>query len=945
MGTQPWVKKVLLIGWDAADWKVISPLIDAGKMPHLARFVREGVMGNLATLYPVLSPMLWTSIATGKRAYKHGIHGFAEPDPDGLGVRPITSLGRKCKAIWNILNQSGLRSNVVAWWPSNPVEPVRGVMVSNHFQQAVAAMGKPWPLPQATIHPPRLAEALAALRVHPAEIAAEQVLPFVPRAAEVDQEKDKRLSSIAKILAETAGVQAAATAIMQLEPWDFMAVYFDAIDHFCHGFMRYRAPKLDWIDERDFEIYRGVVDTAYQFHDLMLGVLLSLAGEQTTVIIVSDHGFHPDHLRPRELPNEPAGPADEHRPFGVFAMKGPGIRKDELVFGATLLDVTPTILTLLGLPVGRDMDGKPLLTAFEDPPAVTHVDSWDAVPGDAGMLPEGARVDPVGAQVAMEQLAELGYVERADENKKQTVQHTVRELRHNLARAYFGAARFPEAIQLFEELWDQYPDESRFGVKLVECHLGLHQAGAARSALDRLIERKQRYAQEAKAKLEKLTEKFKDTKPEDLKPEQRAKVQQLRRQAGTNKAAFAFLRGRVLQVEGEHEPALEELAAAEASQMHDRPSVFLAMGASLVALERWEAAEQKFRKALEIDPVNPNARLGLARSYLGMRRPRRALAEAMASLGLIYHNPIGHFYCALALRGLGRVDDAIGALRKSIAENPAFPDAHRALARLLRKQGKRHEAVEQQRLAAAAARRVAELRAGNPLPEDSDLDLDSSLASTLSLGELGEAGAVPASSGEVIVVSGLPRSGTSMMMQMLAAGGMPVLADETRPADVDNPRGYYEFEEAKKLASDNHWVRTARGRAVKLVAQLLPSLPLNESYRIIFMERPLGEVLDSQESMLARTGRDRSYRSKRRLAKAYSEQTGNVRTVLRAHPERVMVLAVDYHSALDDPARTAARVNAFLGGGLDEAAMARAVDPALRHQFQPHGRHLTIIDK
>ena len=937
MGAQPWAKKVLLIGWDAADWKVISPLIDAGKMPYLARFVREGVMGNLATLYPVLSPMLWTSIATGKRAYKHGIHGFAEPDPFTQSVRPITSLGRKCKAIWNILHQKGLHSNVVAWWPSNPAEPVRGVMVSNHFQQSVGPIGKSWPLPQGTIHPPRLAQALAALRVHPGEVAAEQILPFVPRAAEVDQAKDHRLSTIARILAETAGVQAAATAIMQLEPWDFMAVYFDAIDHFCHGFMRYRPPKLDWIDKRDFEIYQGVIDTAYQFHDLMLGALMSVAGDDTTVIIVSDHGFHADHLRPRILPNEPAGPADEHRPFGVFAMKGPGVRKDELVFGATLLDITPTILTLFGLPVGRDMDGKPLLTAFKELPTVTYVDSWDTVPGDAGMLPEGARVDPVNSQVAMEQLVELGYVERPDEDKKQAVQRTVRELRHNLARAYFGATRIPEAIELFEELWEQYPDESRFGVKLVECHLTLGKAEAARAALDQLVERKQRYAEEARAELARLVEKFQDAKPEDLKPEQRAKMQQLRRQAGTNKAAFAFLRARVLQVEGQHELALEEFAKAETAQMHDRPSVFLAMGASLIALRRWGAAEKMFRKALEVDPVNENALLGLARANLGLRRPRRALDEAMASLGLIYHNPVAHFYCALALRGLGRVDEAVSALRKAIAESPAFPDAHRVLAQLLRKLGKLPEAERHRRLAAVTTRAAAFL--SKPLPEDADVGLEP--ASALSLGELGEGAALQPLDREVVIVSGLPRSGTSMMMQMLAAGGMPVLSDETRPADVDNPRGYYEFDGAKKLGSDSRWVPSARGCAVKLVAQLLPCLPSTESYRIIFMERPLSEVLDSQEVMLARTGRNERSRSKPRLAKAYSAQIGNVRTVLRGQTERVKVLAVKYHSALDDPVRTAAQVNAFLGGLLDEAAMAKAVDPALRRQFQAATDHLT----
>ncbi len=103
-----------------------------------------------------------------------------------------------------------------------------------------------------------------------------------------------------------------------------------------------------------------MVEAAYRFHDMMLGAMLAMVPEDTTVIICSDHGFHPDHLRPVRLPKEPAAPAIEHRDLGVFIMAGPGIKKDALIHGANMLDITPTILTLYGLPVGEDMDGKPL---------------------------------------------------------------------------------------------------------------------------------------------------------------------------------------------------------------------------------------------------------------------------------------------------------------------------------------------------------------------------------------------------------------------------------------------------------------------------------------------------------------------------------------------------------------------------------------------------------
>ena len=96
----------MLIGWDAADWKVINELVEKGMMPNVAKMIDSGTMGNMRTLSPVLSPMLWTSIATGKRPYKHGIYGFTEPTPNGESVQPMTNTSRRCKAIWNILNQN-----------------------------------------------------------------------------------------------------------------------------------------------------------------------------------------------------------------------------------------------------------------------------------------------------------------------------------------------------------------------------------------------------------------------------------------------------------------------------------------------------------------------------------------------------------------------------------------------------------------------------------------------------------------------------------------------------------------------------------------------------------------------------------------------------------------------------------------------------------------------
>src|SRR5271170_7916628 len=145
-------RRVLLLGWDAADWKIIHPLVEAGKMPVLARLLEYGISGQILTLQPALSPILWNSIATGKRADKHGILGFMEPSPDGQGVRHVSSTSRRAKALWNILSQQGLRSHIVNWFASHPAEPIDGIVFSNLLTNlALGPDGDLLPLPLSAV--------------------------------------------------------------------------------------------------------------------------------------------------------------------------------------------------------------------------------------------------------------------------------------------------------------------------------------------------------------------------------------------------------------------------------------------------------------------------------------------------------------------------------------------------------------------------------------------------------------------------------------------------------------------------------------------------------------------------------------------------------------------------------------------------------------------------
>jgi hypothetical protein len=182
----------------------------------------------------------------------------------------------------------------------------------------------------------------------------------------------------------------------------------------------------------------------------------------------------------------------------------------------------------------------------------------------------------------------------------------------------------------------------------------------------------------------------------------------------------------------------------------------------------------------------------------------------------------------------------------------------------------------------------------------------------------------------VTVVSGLPRSGTSMMMRMLEAGGIAPFTDALRSADVDNPEGYYEFERVKGLERDpdKRWVREARGRALKVISVLLRHLPPDNAYRIVYMRRHLDEVVRSQDKMLGRLGTGTPAADAEALKEQYRNEIVSARLHARKQPFMEM-MEVDYGETIADPAAAARRVNAFLGGHLDEAAMAGAVNEAL----------------
>jgi tetratricopeptide (TPR) repeat protein len=646
-------QRVLLIGWDAADWQIIVPLVQSGQMPYLQQLLRQGVHGNLTTLMPILSPLLWTSIATGKRADKHGILGFVEPDPDTGRLRPVSSTSRQGKAIWNILTQEGLRSHVVGWFASHPAEPINGVAISNLYALPAGASPQPGPVPPGAIHPRQLEETLAPLRVHPSD-------PRVPRWVQPGQADDPRLAELAGALAECLSIDQAASWILEHQPWDFLAVYYNALDHISHHFMPFHPPWRPGISTEEFGRYQHVIASAYRHQDQLLGPLLQKAGPETTVLLVSDHGFFSDARRPVAARWTPLKNARLwHRPLGIVCLAGPGIKAQQQVFGASILDVTPTVLTLFGLPAGADMDGRPLLQALTTPQAPEPIPSWDPVPGEAGLHPPGQRQDPWDSQEALRQLVALGYLEEPGKDQEETVRSIRIERTFTLALHFLETGRPAEALPHFAELHQGDPGNVDFRLYLARCRFQMGQWDECGALLARV----ERQGESAHA---------------------------------------ALLQGRVYLTRKQTEAALAHLLRAV--QLEPRlPALHETLGETYLQRHQWDEARQAFTRAVELDPDSAQGHLGLAHVALIQHRLTDAVGATHRALTRDYHLANAHFVRGIALARLNQAAPALEAFETCLKLDPRSAAAHKWLAAL------HEQATGDQAKAAEHRRRAAEL--------------------------------------------------------------------------------------------------------------------------------------------------------------------------------------------------------------------------------------------
>ena len=379
----PSSRRITLIGIESASMSFVLPAVAEGKLPNFARLIEGGASGALHTLAPTESMAVWTSVATGKLPREHGLKGFYRyrfPGietpfslrPRGLDFPILERLGalqksavtmgmRRAEPFWNILSQFGVRVGLLRYWGTYPAEKLDGFVVSEYFHRQVREGFKP-PLPRLT-YPETLFERLSAEVVLPDAITDETLARFVDPSVESPDEVFPWRDELTRAIADDTTYERIGEELRdELDP-DVFAIYFFGLDIVGHYFTRYQRPdRFGDVSDAEIRKFGRTVEAYYRFLDSILGDYLQRRADNEILVVVSGHGMEPLPLAERIIEPFKGNPylsgTHEDAPDGLLILYGPDIIPGAKLSGASVLDITPTLLYLLGLPLGRDMDGR-----------------------------------------------------------------------------------------------------------------------------------------------------------------------------------------------------------------------------------------------------------------------------------------------------------------------------------------------------------------------------------------------------------------------------------------------------------------------------------------------------------------------------------------------------------------------------------------------------------
>jgi len=339
--------KLLIIGIDSADWRLLKPMMEEGRLPVLSKFMTQSTHGRMKTFFPLeKSPLLWASICTGVTPEVHGISNFVK----GSQQKPVRGSAWFAPAMWDILGAAGRSTSLVGMWTTFPARPINGVMVSDYVPYG-STRDKPL---AGLCYPDSLVDMVVSLRVSPDDITDEQLSYFIP-AEHLAMAKEKysaEVKKLADVLAADLTYLAINRELARDDAYDLFFFYLRGPDMISHYFYKYLTPDRGHYEhtEDDLAAFGGVVKKYYDWSDEVVGEVLDWFPEDRQTVILSDHGFY----GPR---NSSQRGAAEHSEWGIFLVRSPMYEAGQSFSHLELLDICPTFLALMGLPPAKDMPG------------------------------------------------------------------------------------------------------------------------------------------------------------------------------------------------------------------------------------------------------------------------------------------------------------------------------------------------------------------------------------------------------------------------------------------------------------------------------------------------------------------------------------------------------------------------------------------------------------
>jgi predicted AlkP superfamily phosphohydrolase/phosphomutase/Tfp pilus assembly protein PilF len=373
------VKPVIWLGLDGLDWELLDRLVSEGRMPNWKRLTSEGASARLESYMPILSPVVWTTAATGVGPDVHRVLDFQEVDPKTGEKVPISGRSRAVPAVWNLASVAGRTVGVVGWWATHPAEEVNGFFVSDRASPILTdrsrTPGVGWPA--------AVAAGVAQVVERDGRVSDEELARFVSvpiseiaAARAGDAGMENPIVGMERILSSTRVIQRIARDLYDRDHPDLMALYFEGTDQVGHLFASFAPPKMRCVSDEDVARYGRAADEYYALVDKMLGQWMRRAEEdRATLLVHSDHGFKWGSDRPCERPSWNWNTAAFwHRLDGVFVAWGGAAKVQESRGRSSVFDVAPTVLALLNLPADRRMSGHPMEAFFRGLPSPARRD-------------------------------------------------------------------------------------------------------------------------------------------------------------------------------------------------------------------------------------------------------------------------------------------------------------------------------------------------------------------------------------------------------------------------------------------------------------------------------------------------------------------------------------------------------------------------------------------